>query len=99
MAKIKINKATLNKLQKQVAAWKRKEKLVRKKLHAAVIHAKQMAKQYKLKIHQKKKEATIKAVAAEVAVYNHLAIVIRKKTKSLSSKPKVVRHRKDKNTF
>lgn len=93
MATKKNHVILLKKLKKQVSTLKRKEKMARNKLRAALSKAKKIAKAYERKLEKKTKDAKAKIVAVEAAVYTKLANSIKKKaegTKKAAKKKRSV---------
>jgi predicted nucleic acid-binding Zn-ribbon protein len=83
------HKAMLKKLKKQVDILKRKEKMTRHKLQAAVMKVKKIANTYEKKLVKKTQDTKEKVAAAEAAVYLRLAESIKKQAKSIKKSKSV----------
>ncbi len=89
----KATKTILSKLKKEITALKRQEKLTRNKLRAALVKAKKNARDFQRALERQNKRAQTKIAAAENAVYEKIADVIKKKAKA-SKKSRTVKRTK-----
>jgi hypothetical protein len=88
MTIVKSQKAMLQRLKKQLATLRRKEKSTRIKLRSALKKVSKLARVSQKQLNEKNREVKGKIAAAEAAVYVKLA-------NSLKTKAKTTKHRKN----
>lgn len=91
MAKVENQKTLLKRLKKQVSALKRKEKIGRNKLRAALRKVAKLTRSHQSKLDRKAKQVKAKLAAAEAKVYAKLANAMKKRAKQVKKAKKAVK--------